>query len=103
MGFLEDVIDAVGFKRDMITVILNTIKSMRLSVIWNGEQLPSFTSGRGLRQGDSLSPYLFVLCMEVLGHQIKAAVREGRWKTCKASQYGPELSHLFFADDLLFF
>lgn len=56
-----------------------------------------------MRQGDPLSPYLFVLCMEVLGHKIKAATREKRWKTCKLSQNGLELSHLFFADDLLLF
>lgn len=58
----------------MTNVIMNCIKSTRLSVIWNGEPLDSFTPERGLLQGDPLSPYLFVLCMEVLSHKIKKAV-----------------------------
>lgn len=47
-------------------VILNCIKSTKLSVLWNGQQLDSFKPQQGLQQGDPLSPYLFVLCIEIL-------------------------------------
>ena len=50
-----------------------------------------------------MSPYLFVLCMERLGHFIDQAVQEGRWSPIGLSRHGPPLSHLFFDDDLLLF
>lgn len=54
-------------------------------------------------QGDPLAPYLFVLCMEVLGQDIRAAVDSKQWKAIKLSRSGPPISHLFFADDLILF
>lgn len=56
-----------------------------------------------MRQGDPLSPYLFVLCMEKLSHLINYQVAQRKWKPVKASRNGPAISHLFFADDLILF
>ena len=58
---------------------------------------------RGLRPGDLLSPYLFVLCIERLGHYINYAVDKGIWKPIGLKRTGPKISHIFFADDLLIF
>lgn len=55
----------------------------------------------GVRQGDPLSPYLFVLCMECLSHIIQMAVEEDQWKPIMIGDI--KLSHLFFADDLVLF
>ncbi|KAH9734293.1 putative ribonuclease H protein [Citrus sinensis] len=62
-----------------------------------------FRPGRGIRQGDSLSPYIFVLCIERLSHGIIQAVNQGRWKPIRLTRIGTPLCHLFFADDLLLF
>ena len=62
-----------------------------------------FAAGRGIRQGDPISPYIFVLCIERLRHLIKNAVTAREWRTIRLSSYGPELSHLLFADDLILF
>ncbi|XP_072087958.1 uncharacterized protein [Arachis hypogaea] len=66
-------------------------------------RLDSFTPRRGLRQGDPMSPYLFVLCMERLACYISHKVVEGVWKPVSVTRDGPKVSHLMFADDLLLF
>ena len=60
-------------------------------------------SSRGIRQGDPLSPYLFVICMDRLSHIIADQVDAQYWKPKRAGRYGPQISHLLFADDLLLF
>ena len=74
-----------------------------MNILWNGECTGEFTSSRGIRQGDPLSPYLFVLCMERLSHLIAWAVEDGLWRPITISRGGPPLTHLCFADDLLIF
>lgn len=81
---------------------MSCLTTSKLLILCNGNKSEGFVPKRGLRQGDHLSPYLFVLCMEVLGHKIQGAVEKGKWQPCRASQRGPNISHLFFADDLLF-
>lgn len=98
-----EVLQTVGFKDKLINVIMSCMESSTLSVLWNGVRLKSFQPERGLRQGDPLSPYLFVLCMEVLGQRIKRAVDMGSWKACRLGKEGPAVSHLFFVDDLILF
>ena len=74
-----------------------------MEVVWNGKNLEWFLCSRGIRQGDAISPYLFVLCMERLNHVIYEAVENGAWKPIQLSRTGPNLSHIFFADDLILF
>lgn len=50
-----------------------------------------------------MSPYLFILCNERLSQQIFRAVSSGRWKPATASRNRLQVSHVFFADDLMFF
>ncbi|XP_024190144.1 uncharacterized protein LOC112194121 [Rosa chinensis] len=79
------------------------VRCTSFQVILNGDLSEKFTAGRGIRQGDPLSPYIFVLCMEKLSHLIQSAIEVGQWKPIKSSQSGPLVSHLFFADDLILF
>lgn len=102
-GFLAEVLQVTGFNSTLVSLILQCITSVSLSISWNGELLESFQPTRGLRQGDPLSPYLFVLCMEVLSQQIDGAVLRKEWMALKPVPKGPKISHIFFADDLLLF
>lgn len=58
---------------------------------------------RGLRQGDPLSPYLFILCAEVLSHLMSRAMADRSLLGVKIVEQAPAVNHLLFADDSLFF
>jgi hypothetical protein len=69
----------------------------------NGERLETFSPSRGICQGDPLSPYIFILCMEYLACLIHEETTKGHWTGVKTSRGGPSFTHLFFADDLILF
>lgn len=102
-NFLETCLKDFGFPNITVKLIMHCVSSSTLSLIWNGKRLPNFSPTRGLRQGDPLSPYLFVLCMEKLSLTISEAVQNNYWKPVQVSKNGPRFSHLFFADDVLLF
>ncbi|CAA7017011.1 unnamed protein product [Microthlaspi erraticum] len=101
--FLEDSLRAAGFSEQWVAWIMQCVSGPSMCELWNGEKTSSFKPSRGLRQGDPLSPYLFVLCMERLCHLIEMAIDEKRWKPISLSRGGPKLSHICFADDLILF
>lgn len=102
-GIFYVTLREVGLPLQLINVIMHFVSSSSLSVLWNGVTTDAFNPSRGIRQGDTLSPYLFVLCMERLGHLINEALTLGSWKPLFLSRRYPPLSYLFFLDDLMLF
>jgi hypothetical protein len=101
--FIESVLREAKIPIEIVNLIMNCVTTPSFQVCLNGELTESFTSKRGIRQGDPLSPYIFVLCMEKLSHLINYAIETKQWKPVRASGSGPFISHLFFADDLILF
>ncbi|GLT62781.1 hypothetical protein SLA2020_353910 [Shorea laevis] len=101
--FLQLVLQDFNIPAPLIRLIMFSMSSLQLLVLWNGEQLPPFNPQQGLRQGDPLSPYLFIMCMERLSHKIQSKVHSKEWKPFRISRGGLALTHLFFADDLMLF
>ena len=101
--FLEDTLISAGFSDKWVAWIMRCVSGPAMSLLWNGERTESFIPLRGLRQGDPLSPYLFVLCMERLCYLIEKAIAGKKWKPISLSQGGTKLSHICFADDLILF
>ncbi|XP_075665091.1 uncharacterized protein LOC142634702 [Castanea sativa] len=95
--------EKMGFHSRWVGWIMECIKSVTYSVLINGEPRGYIVPTRGIRQGDPLSPYLFLLCSEGLSDFIEQAVNERYIKGFSLCKHGPKISHLFFADDSLLF
>ena len=81
---------------NLVNLIMSYVSSVSTSILFNGGIAEPIFPSRGIRQGDPLSPYLFILCMEVLGHIIEDKCSEKSWVPVKSSQSGMAFSHLFF-------
>lgn len=65
-SFLEKVLAAFGFPQQWVKLIMQCVTTVKISILVNDEPSPAFIPMCGLRQGDPISPYLFLLCLEVL-------------------------------------
>jgi hypothetical protein len=74
---------------------------MKYDMIINGVPKGCIQPSRGIRQGDPLSPNLFLNCAEALSSFLFLAKSQGRIKGVPTSPKGPKINHLFFADDSL--
>ncbi|KAA3464428.1 reverse transcriptase [Gossypium australe] len=100
---IDQVMNKMGFARNWIEPIMRCVTSVSYAVIINGSRGRAFKPSRGLRQGDPLSLYLFLICSEGLSALMRIAKKKGLIRGAKASRKGPEISHLLFADDCMMF
>ncbi|KAA3478183.1 reverse transcriptase [Gossypium australe] len=102
-GFLEEMMRKMGFDPKWIQLILKCVETVTYSVVLNNHVGSVFSPKRGLRQGDPLSPFLFLICGEGLSSLIRLAQKEENLKGVRASRRGPQISHLLFVDDCIIF
>ena len=75
--YQKGVMRKMGFSVRWIGLIMACVRSVSYSVVINGKQYGHIVPSRGLRQGDPLSPYLFLLCAEGLVSLLKCAYKRG--------------------------
>lgn len=100
--FIQDMLKAFGFCLPWIRWITSLISSSHLSILVNGLPSRPFKPSRGIRQGDPLSPFLFVLMAEGLGRHIKNALLSRKLKGISVHN-SPATSHQQFVDDTMLF
>ena len=102
-NFLEGVLLKLGFNQRWTSWVMECVCSVKYSVRCNGELLKQFIPTRGLRQGDPLSPYLFLFIANGLVALMNKKIRDGVLTPVKIVRNSPGISNLLFADDSLIF
>lgn len=101
--FLSQVLLKLGFAASWVEKVVNCIDSVSFNLLLSGKKVSSFRPKRGLRQGDPLSPYMFIIVADVLSKMINKAVANGQIIGTKLARGFPMLTHCLFADDSIFF
>lgn len=101
--FLLDSMEKMGFGEKWIKWIKTCLQSATMSVLINGSPTKEFGMGKGLRQEDPLAPFLFLIVAESLHIRTEEAMERGLYEGIKVGAKEVPISHLQYADDVVFF
>jgi hypothetical protein len=101
--FLMAVMNKMSFDSRWVDLVMKCVSTVNYVVLINGNPVGIFYPSRGLRQGDPISPYLFLLCAECLSNLLNNAENKGLYNKSPNSPKGPSISHLLFVDDCILF
>ncbi|XP_026384999.1 uncharacterized protein LOC113280607 [Papaver somniferum] len=101
--FLITAMKAFGFNNNFCSLIYQCVSTTSIAVLLNDCPGDYFKPTRGLRQGDPLSPYLFIICMEIFSRLLLAGEKEQLINGVKITPKNGPISHIFFADACLLF
>jgi hypothetical protein len=102
-GFILHCLHCFGAPAKFVLWVKECITSPSYSISLNGSLVGYFQGKRGLRQGDPMSPYLFVIAMEILSLLLEDAINGNKGFLFHPKCLPLKLSHLCFTDDLLIF
>ena len=94
-GFLEKMLLKLGFDCTFVNVVMRCVSTASFLIVLNGDPVGFFKPGKGLCQGDPLSPYLFILCAEGLSSLYQVAEQNGKFPGIRVSRGSLRVSHLF--------
>ena len=102
-NFLRAVLIAMNFNQQWINWLMKCVTSVQYTLFVNGSRSKSFKPCKVLRQGDPLSPYLFLMCANVLSLSLQKAEHDKLINGVKVGRSGCTFTHMLFANDSLFF
>jgi hypothetical protein len=100
-NFLQEVLRAKGFDAGVVHLISQLVMGGQTAISINGEVAPFFRNGRGVRQGDPLSPLLFNFMVEALSIILTSAAAAGNIVGVVPHLIPGGITHLQYADDTL--
>ena len=95
-GFLKSIMLKIGLDHRWVDLAMETVTIASYSVLINGDPRGFVTPSRGIKQGDPLSPYLFLLCTKGLSALLRKAEEDRVFKGIMSSQNGVCTSYLLF-------
>lgn len=101
--FIREVLVSTGFPPKLVGIIMSCVTSVSFEIAWQGLKSCTFNPTCGIRQGDPLSPFLFILCLNELSKSLHYNQEKGKFNPIKLNRKHKGISHLFFADDILLF
>lgn len=102
-SFIRAMLERMGFCDTWIMWMMQCVSTVSYSFLLNNEATGRVVPQRGIRQGDPLSPYIFILCGEVLSGLCKRAQADGSLPGIRVARNSPKMNHLLFADDTMLF
>lgn len=100
--YLLDLLGRMNFPIKWIRWVRECVTTASANVLVNGSPLGEFSLGRSIRQGDPLSPFLFLIAAEGLNLLTRRAVKEGLLKAVEVGRDRVEITHTQYADDTVF-
>ncbi|PKU66362.1 putative mitochondrial protein [Dendrobium catenatum] len=97
---LQQILVWYGFPLGFSGFVMECVLNVRFAIILNGKKLRWIEACSGFRQGCPLSPYLFIMCAQLLSNAI---VQRGHSLGIQMASKGPRITHLLYADDVLIF
>ena len=101
--FLRRIMLKIGLLEQWVNLAMETVQIATYSILVNGEPKGFIAPTCGIRQGDPLSPYLFLFCAEGLSSLIRKVVDTNKLKGIYSCRGGVRISYHLFADDSLLF
>lgn len=101
--FIEETLKSMSFHTKFIDIIMECASSLSYSVLVNGSPYEKIFPSKGLRRGDSLFPYFFIVGMKVFSQMLIRVESAVEIHGATIVTKGPSIYHLFFANDSFVF
>uniref|UniRef100_A0A803NYG4 Reverse transcriptase domain-containing protein n=1 Tax=Cannabis sativa TaxID=3483 RepID=A0A803NYG4_CANSA len=101
--YLRAVMLRMGFAERWVNLVMECVTTVTYTIVHNNHSMGPIIPTRGIRQGDPLSTYLFIICAEGFSSIIQKFVANQLIQGCRVANGAPAISHMLFADDSYLF